>query len=149
VQKQVALKHARWSPTTLKTLNWSPWYGFSAGLRLPAGAFHPKPQVDACLMVAAKRGPPLVRPHHRHLFRGFVRQAFDGRGNGVGRALRPIFTGRQLRRLARDNEFALDASPSWLTVQQWASLFDFMIRTVPRDLWPSARRHARQEERRR
>jgi len=92
VQKQVALKHARSSPTTLKTLNWSPWYEFSTSLELPADAFYPKPEVDACLMVAAKRGPPLVDPRHRHLFRALVRQAFEGPGNSAGRALRPIFT---------------------------------------------------------
>ena len=92
VQKQVALKHARSAPTTLKTLNWSPWHKFSDGLELPADAFRPKPQVDACLMVAAKRGPPLVAPEHRHLFRAFVRRAFEGRGNGVGETLRPFFT---------------------------------------------------------
>jgi 23S rRNA (adenine-N6)-dimethyltransferase len=83
VQKQVALKHARSTPTTLKTLNWSPWYRFFAGLELPADAFHPKPEVDACLMVAAKRGPPLVAPEHQYLFRAFVRRAFVGHGNSV------------------------------------------------------------------
>jgi hypothetical protein len=57
-------------PTTLKTLHWSPWYRFSAGNSKPAEAFHPKPQVAACLMVAAKLGPPLVQPCHRHLFPG-------------------------------------------------------------------------------
>lgn len=62
VQKQVALKHARSALTTLKTLNWCPWYRFSAALDVPAGAFHPKPEVDTCLMVATKRGPPLVDP---------------------------------------------------------------------------------------
>ncbi|HET7270219.1 MAG TPA: 23S ribosomal RNA methyltransferase Erm [Rubrobacter sp.] len=149
VQKQVALKHARSSPTTLKTLNWSPWYEFSAGLMLPAEAFHPKPAVDACLMVAAKRSPPLVDPHHRHLFRALVRQAFEGRGNGVGMALRPVFTRTQLRRLAKDNKFSLDLPPSMLTVCQWASVFDFMVRMVPQNLWPSPEYQARRERRRR
>lgn len=148
VQKHVALKHARSSPTTLKTLNWSPWYEFSIGLELPADAFHPKPQVNACLLVAAKRDPPLVNPCHRHLFRALMCLAFDGCGNTVGRVLRPIFTKIQLRRLARDNEFSPDCSPSMLTAHQWASVFDFMIRRVPRDRWPSARRYARREERR-
>ena len=139
VQKQVALKHARRKPTTLKTLHWSPWYRFSAGLELPADAFHPKPQVAACLMVAAKRGPPLVQPCHRQLFLGLVRHAFEGRGNTVGRVLRPTFTRTQLRRLAQDNSFALDLPPSMLTVRQWSSLFDFMVRMVPQDRWPQAK----------
>ena len=149
VQKQVALKHARSSPTTLKTLTWSPWYEFSTGLMLPADAFHPKPEVDACLMVAAKRGPPLVDPHCRHLFRALVRNAFDGPGNSVGRVLRPIFTRTQLRRLAGDNGFSLDCAPSRLTVRQWVSLFDFMVRVVTQDRWPSPKRNAKRERRQR
>ena len=147
VQKQVALKHARSTPTTLKTLNWSPWYGFSAGLKLPADAFHPTPEVDACLMVAAKRGTPLVAPEHRHLFRALVRRVFNGHGNSVGATLRPFFTKTQLRRLARDNGFSLHCLPSVLTVNQWASVFEFMIQVVPRDRWPSASRHTKRENR--
>jgi 23S rRNA (adenine-N6)-dimethyltransferase len=142
VQKQVALKHARPKPTTLKTLHWSPWYKFSASLELPADAFHPKPEV------AAKRGPPLVEPGHRHLFLALVRQAFEGRGNSVGKVLGPTFTRTQLRRLAKDNRFTLDLPPSMLTVRQWASLFDFMVRMVPQDRWPHAKQPARREKRR-
>jgi 23S rRNA (adenine-N6)-dimethyltransferase len=145
VQKQLALKHARSTPTTLKTLNWSPWYEFSAGLELPADAFHPKPKVDACLMMAAKCDPPLVAAEHRHLFRAFVRRAFDGHGNCVSETLRPIFSRTQLRRLARDNGFSLLWSPSMLTVPQWARLFDAMMLVVPRNRWPSSRQHARRE----
>jgi 23S rRNA (adenine-N6)-dimethyltransferase len=148
VQKQVALKHARSTPTTLRTLNWSPWYEFSTGLELPADVFHPKPAVDARLMVAAKRDPPLVDPCHRHLFRALVCLAFDGCGNTVGRVLQPILAKTQLHRLARDNGFSPDSSPSMLTAHQWASVFDFMIRMVPRYRWPSASRHARREGRR-
>ena len=149
VQKQVALKHARSTPTTLKTLNWSPWYRFAAGLELPAEAFDPKPEVDACMMVVAKREPPLVDPRHRHLFRALVHLAFEGHGNAVGKVLRPIFTKTQLRRLARDNEFSLESSPSMLTVKQWASIFEFMVRMVPQERWPSYKRHAKRERQRR
>ena len=145
VQKQVALKHARSTPTTLKTLSWSPWYGFSAGLELPANTFHPKPEVDACLMVAAKRGPPLVAPGQRHIFRAFVRRAFDGHGNSVGKTLRPFFTKAQLRRLAKDNGFSLHCPPSMLTVHQWVRLFHFMMLMAPRNRRPTPRRHAKRE----
>jgi 23S rRNA (adenine-N6)-dimethyltransferase len=140
VQKQVALKHARKERTTLKTLSWSPWYRFAAGLHLPADAFHPRPGVDACLMVAAKRGPPLVEPANSRLFRALVRQAFEGRGSGLSRVLRPTFTRAQLRRLASDNDFSADSYPSALTVHQWTSIFDFMVTTIPRDRWPRVSR---------
>jgi len=149
VQEQVALKHSRSTPTTLKTLNWSPWHTFSTCLDLPADAFHPKPEVDACLMVAAKRGPPLVAPEHRHLFRAFVRRAFDGHGTSVSETLRLFFTRPQLRRLARDNGFALHWPPSVLTAHQWASVFDAMMSMAPRNRWPSPRRHAKSESWRR
>ena len=145
VQKQVALKHARSTPTTLKTLSWSPWYVFSVGLALPADAFHPKPEVDACLMVAAKRGSPLVAPEQRHIFRAFVRRAFEGRGNNVGKTLRPFFTRHQLRRLATDSGFALHWPPSTLTVHQWARLFHLMMLMTPRNRQPTPGRHARRE----
>lgn len=148
VQKHVALKHARSSPTTLKTLNWSPWYRFRAGFELSGDAFHPKPEVDACLMVATKRDVPLVDSHHRHLFRALVHLAFNGRGNTAGTVLRLIFTKTQLHRLAEDNGFSPDFPSSTLTVHQWASVFDFMLLVVPRDRWPSARRQAKRERRR-
>ena len=137
VQKHVALKHSRSSPTTLNTLRWSPWYELCTALELPADAFHPKPGVDACLMVAAKRDPPLVVPEHRHLYRALVRRAFGGHGDEVGKTLRQIFTKTQIRRLAKDNGFSVDSFPSMLTVRQWAGVFDSMIRMVPRDRWPS------------
>ena len=136
VQKQVAWKHAGKERTTLKTLNWSPWYEFSAGLDLPADAFDPRPRVDACLMVAAKRGPPLVEPGHRHLFRALAHQAFEARGNSLGKVLRPTFTRTQLRRLASAHGFSPGSYPSELTVYQWTSIFDFMVTTVPPYRWP-------------
>lgn len=147
VQKELARKHARASPTTLKTLGWSPWWRFEAGFELPASAFDPRPEVGACLLVAAKRDSPLVAPEHRELFRAFVRGAFNGRGNVAGKALRPLFTKKQIRRLAHDNGFSTGSFPSQLTVHQWASVFGFMVRAVPQSRWPLPRTAKRGIER--
>lgn len=136
VQREVALKHARASPTTLRTLDWSPWYRFSVPFELPASAFHPQPQVDAALLVAARREEPLVAPGDRAVFRALVGLAFEGRGKTAGSALRPVFTRTQIKHLARNNGFSADRPPSRITVEQWASLFDFMVRSVPRGRWP-------------
>lgn len=136
VQKELARKHAQTSPTTLKTLTWSPWWRFETAFELPASAFTPKPEVDARLLVAARRDPPLVDPGHRELFRAFARQAFTSRGNIVAKTLRPVFTRTQIRRLARDNGFSADSLPSELTVHQWASIFEFMVRAVPQSRRP-------------
>jgi 23S rRNA (adenine-N6)-dimethyltransferase len=136
VQKELARKHARAFPTTLKTLTWSPWYRFEAAFELSASAFYPKPKVGICLLAVAKRDTLLITPDHRELFRAFVREAFvreafNGRGNVVGKVLRPVFTKRQIRRLARDNGFSPDSFPSWLSVHQWTSAFEFMVQAVP------------------
>lgn len=137
VEDHVARRHARTAPTTLKTLRWSPWYRFYAGLALRADAFLPEPRVNARLMVAAKRGPPLLDPRHRHLFRAFVRQAFTGRGDTVGRSLRPVYTKTQLRRLAKANGFSPHDAPSSLTVRQWVSAFEVMLKLAPAHRWPA------------
>lgn len=136
LQKEVANKHACTAPATLKTLNWSPWWRFETGYQVPAAAFEPKPRVDARLLVAAKRHRPLVAYDQRGAFRAFVREAFEGRGSTVSSALRPYFTKRQIRRLARDNEFSMDSFCSQLTVHQWTAVFEFMVRTVPQRRWP-------------
>jgi hypothetical protein len=83
-------------------------------------------------MVAAKRGPPLVEPCHRHQFPGLVRRVFEGRGNTVGRVRRPAFIRTQLRGLTKIIGSPL-IFPSMLTVRQWASLIDFMVRTVTQE----------------
>jgi len=143
LQKEVANKHARTTPTTLKTLTWSPWWRFEIGHEVPASAFDPKPKVDARLLVAERRNPPLIAYEHRELFWAFVRAAFDGRGNTVSKALRPYLTKRQIRRLAHDNGFSTDSFSSQLTVYQWVAIFEFMVRAVPQHRWPRSRTEIR------
>lgn len=143
LQKEVANKHARTAPTTLKTLTWSPWWRFEVGHEVPASAFDPQPKVDARLLVAERRNPPLIAYEHRELFRTLVREAFDGRGNTASKALRPYLTKRQVRRLAHDNGFSTDSFSSRLTVYQWAAVFEFMVRAVPQHRWPRSRTEIR------
>lgn len=138
VQRQLARKHARIAPTTLKALTWSPWWDFDLGLKLPASAFDPAPKVAACILSATKRDVPLIPPELRGVFRAFVKDAFDGRGNTVGKVLRPFFTKKQILRLAHDNAFSPESFPSQLTVHQWSSLFEFMTQNRPRSRWPGS-----------
>lgn len=129
VQKAVAEKHARNSPTTLKTLAWSPWYEFSASVRFPAASFHPVPEVDGRLLVATRRRRSLVAARDKGRFREFTRRVFTGRGRTAGERLRQFFTKTQARRLAREIGFARDCVPSELTVHQWAGIFAFAKET--------------------
>lgn len=144
-QEEVARKHASVTPTTLKTLRWSPWHRLSATLKISASSFHPKPRVNGGMLVAVRREDPLVPPRHRDSFRAFTRLAFEGKGRVVGKTLRPVFTRAQLRKLAKDLEFPRDAAPSRLTVDQWSKLFAFMVEATPRKLWPAAGRPSRRK----
>ncbi len=60
LQREVALKHASQVPTTLKTASWAPWWEFSAGRRIPASAFRPRPSVDAAILTIRRRSPPIL-----------------------------------------------------------------------------------------
>lgn len=140
VQEEVALKHARETPTTLKTLSWSPWYELSASMRVPAESFHPAPGVDGRMLAVARRRWDPIPVHHKDRFRAFTRLMFTGRGRTVGERLRQVFTRTQARRLAKDIRFSPDAPPSNLTVHQWARVFAFMTEAVPPERWPSGKR---------
>lgn len=126
VQKAVAKKHARDSPTTLKTLEWSPWFEFSAPMRVPSDFFFPAPAVDGGVLAAVRRRRDIVPVRRKERFRGFVRLMFTGSGRTVGERLRRVFTKNQARRLAKDVGFDRRGSPSSLTVHQWSEVFAFM-----------------------
>lgn len=60
LQREVARKHASQPPNALKTASWSPWWEFSAGRRIPASAFRPRPSVDAAVLTIRRRDPPVL-----------------------------------------------------------------------------------------
>ena len=61
-----------------------------------------------------------------HRFAALVGDAVRHPGLPLRRGLVPPFTYRQLRRLARELGFGLDARPADLDAVQWAGLFAFL-----------------------
>jgi hypothetical protein len=74
------------------------------------------------VLVARRRRPPLVPAGGTRRFAALVGGAFRHPG------LVPPFTYRQLRRLARELGFGLDARPADLDAVQWAGLYAFLAR---------------------
>jgi hypothetical protein len=74
------------------------------------------------VLVARRRRPPLVPVADRRRFAALVQAAFRHPGLPLRRSLVPPLTYPQLRRLARDLGFALDARPADLDAVQWAGL---------------------------
>ena len=83
------------------------------------------------MLVARRRRPSLVPVGGHRRFTALVGSAFRHPGLPVRRALVPPFSYRQLRRLARDLGFPLDARPADLDAVQWAGLYAFLDNARP------------------
>jgi 23S rRNA (adenine-N6)-dimethyltransferase len=142
LQEQAARRYAAGRPSTPETIAWGAWYELGTGRRLGPPCFRPPPRVGAALLVARRRRPPLVpvaghrRPPlvpvagHRR-FAALVGAAFRHPGLPLRRGLVPPLTYRQLRRLAHDLGFGLDARPADLDAVQWAGLYAFLDNGPP------------------
>ena len=85
--------------------------------------FVPAPAVDSGLLWMARRARPLV--DDRRLYREFLGRAFSDRGTSVRRRLDPLFSARQVARLARDLRFDPTGPPGRLSFDQWLGLYRY------------------------
>ena len=98
-----------------------PWWVFERGRRLPARLFRPVPSVDAAVLTAVRRVPPLLEPAVWDAYRDFLRQAFQHRH--LEDFLRARVGTRAAARLGRHLRLAADLEPPQLTVREWTELF--------------------------
>ena len=123
LQEQAARRYAARRPGAPEVVAWGAWYALATGRRLGPASFRPPPRVGAAVLVAERRRPPLVPVGGHRRFTALVGAAYRHPGLPVRRSLVPPFTYRQLRRLARDLDFPLDARPADLDALQWAGLY--------------------------
>jgi 23S rRNA (adenine-N6)-dimethyltransferase len=74
VQWEVARKRAQGG--TQLGVGWAPWWEIRLVRQVPAGAFRPRPSVDAGIVTVAPRPEPLLPPSQAKAFRGFLRRSF-------------------------------------------------------------------------
>lgn len=119
-------KETRWS------LRLKPFWHLEIVDRLKKNEFHPPPSVDSVLLQMSYRGRPIVNDQQAWL--DFVEMGFRG-ATTILQALRPRLSKLQLRRLARDLRFSVEASPGDLLFEQWLGLFRFVerLRVHPRN----------------
>ncbi|WP_019201083.1 23S ribosomal RNA methyltransferase Erm [Tsukamurella sp. 1534] len=86
-QWEVARRRAGVGGSTMMTAQWLPWYEFRLRQRIPAGAFTPRPTVDAGLLTITRRTSPLVPVARRRAYSSFVHAVFTGRGHGLAAVL--------------------------------------------------------------
>jgi 23S rRNA (adenine-N6)-dimethyltransferase len=121
VQDGLARKRCALRPCTMLTLAWLPWWRLSIERLLPAGSFEPRPSVDAAVLAARRRDPPLLPADRAPAYRALLRRAFDRADRPVRRTAGP--GGAAWKRLARDRGLPYDARPRQLDVWDWVALF--------------------------
>ena len=131
VQEQAARRYTAARPGAAEPIAWAAWYELGTGRRLEPGCFRPPPRVGAAVLVARRRRPPLVPVGGHRRFTVLVGSAFRRPGLPLRRSLVPPFSYRQLRRLAGDLGFGLDAGPGDLDAVQWAGLYRFLEANRP------------------
>ncbi len=72
IQWEVARKRTSSPPTTLLSTLWAPWWEFRLGRRVPASEFRPVPRVDAGVLTALRRDPPVLPPAMARPYAAFV-----------------------------------------------------------------------------
>ena len=121
VQEGLARKRCALRPCTMLSLSWLPWWSLTIERLLPAGSFEPRPSVDAAILAARRRQPPLLPTEAAPSYRALLRRAFDRSGAPVRLTARPDRA--SWKRLARDRGLPYDARPRQLDVWDWAALF--------------------------
>ena len=134
--------------TTLVSLLLRPRWRVEILRAIPMSAFRPALRVQVCFMRVARRRAAQVAPEEDALYRDFVVHGFSSRARSVGAACSKVLTKRQFVRLARDLDFALEATPTQLGAHQWLSLFDYFRHNVAPGKQDLVRGSARALERR-
>ena len=97
VQEQVARELTARRPRSVLALSAAPWWRFERGFSLPAHLFHPRPSVDASVLMFTRRPVPLVPECDRMAYLELLRVAFRNAGAPLTRALAPLGKSREIR----------------------------------------------------
>jgi 23S rRNA (adenine-N6)-dimethyltransferase len=126
LQEEAARRYAAARPATPQSVRWGTWYELAVQRRLPPASFSPPPRVSAAVLVARRRTPPLVPVSGRHRLAALLRHGFRAPRAPLRRTLVPPLSRGQLRRLAADLDFPLDAGAADLDARQWAGILAFL-----------------------
>ena len=124
MQKEAAERFLGKPHESLYAVLLKPWFELEVVHCFRREDFVPEPGVDVVMLRLHKRGPPLVKRADRQRFRDFVVYGFTTRRPTLGSILKGVFSGQQLKHMSRELGFALDATPTLLTFEQWLNIFE-------------------------
>ena len=123
MQKEAAKKFSGISRETLFSVQFKPLFDLQILSQFKRTDFWPVPNVDSVLLSIRRRATPLLGPQDVALYRDFVQYGFGRWKPNLKLAFKNVFTYKQWKRLSRDLEFPLNATPTELSIEQWLGLY--------------------------
>lgn len=132
IQKEAAWKYIGYPyyKESLRSLLLKPYFEFRILHSFQKTDFRPVPDVDAVFLHIRQRRKQLLKEKEGRLYQDFITYIFTRQNKGLGNKCKRIFTHKQLKRLARDNGFNMDANPTELRFEQWYRLYCFFADRV-------------------
>jgi 23S rRNA (adenine-N6)-dimethyltransferase len=129
LQREAAKKFSGSPRETLFSILAKPFFEFQILYRLRPTDFWPKPNVDSVLLSIKRHACPLIETQDVASYRDFVQYGFGRWKPNLRLGFRHVFTYKQWKRLARDLDFPLNATPRELSFEQWLHLYYGFKRT--------------------
>ena len=129
MQKEAAKKFSGSPRETLFSILAKPFFEFQILYRLRRTDFWPMPKVDSVLLSIKRRARPRIETQDVASYRDFVQYGFGRWKPNLRLALRHVFAYKQWKRLARELDFPLNATPTELSFEQWLNLYYGFKRT--------------------
>jgi 23S rRNA (adenine-N6)-dimethyltransferase len=123
LQKEAAKKVSGSPRESLFSIQVKPFFEFQIVSYLRRTDFWPVPDVDSVLLSIKRRTRPLIANEEVALYRNFVQYGFGRWKPTLKSAFKNVFTYKQWKRLARELDFPLNATPTELSFEQWLGLY--------------------------
>ena len=123
LQKEAAKRFSGCPRESLFSIQVKPFFEFQMLWHLRRTDFWPVPDVDSVLLSIKRRTAPLIATEEVPLYRDFVQFGFGRQKPTLKSAFKNVFTYKQWKRLSRDLEFPLNATPTELSFEQWLGLY--------------------------
>jgi 23S rRNA (adenine-N6)-dimethyltransferase len=123
LQKEAARKFSGCPRETLCSILAKPFFEFQILSQLRRTDFWPMPNVDSVLLSIKRRTRPLIETQDVAAYCHFVQYGFGRWKPNLRLAFKNVFTYKQWKRLARELDFPLNATPTELSFEQWLGLY--------------------------
>ena len=123
LQKEAAEKFSGSPRETLFSILAKPFFEFEILFGLRRTDFWPVPNVDSVFLSIRRRTRPLLERPNVGPYRDFVQYGFGRWKPNLKLAFKNVFTYKQWKRLSRDLDFPLNATPTELSFEQWLGLY--------------------------